>query len=56
MKSMAQSKVDFVAEVSSNHSGSLERCLRFIDTAVAIGCSGVKFQLFRIDELLPLKF
>ena len=41
----------FVAEVSSNHSRDLERCLRFIDTAAAIGCAAVKFQLFRVDEL-----
>lgn len=41
----------FVAEVSSNHHRDLERCFRFIDTAAAVGCSAVKFQLFRIEEL-----
>lgn len=41
----------FVAEVSSNHHRDLERCFAFIDTAAAIGCDAVKFQLFRIDEL-----
>jgi sialic acid synthase SpsE len=41
----------FLAEVSSNHNRDLERCLRFIDTAAAIGCDGVKFQLFQIDQL-----
>lgn len=41
----------FVAEVSSNHHRDLERCFRFIDTAAAVGCSAVKFQLFRVEEL-----
>jgi sialic acid synthase SpsE len=41
----------FVAEVSSNHHRELERCFRFIDTAAAVGCDSVKFQLFRIEEL-----
>lgn len=41
----------FVAEVSSNHHRDLQRCFRFIDTAAAIGCGAVKFQLFRIEEL-----
>lgn len=41
----------FVAEVSSNHQCDLDRALRFVDRAAEIGCDGVKFQLFRIDEL-----
>jgi sialic acid synthase SpsE len=41
----------FVAEVSSNHQCDLARALRFVDRAADIGCDGVKFQLFRIDEL-----
>ncbi|MBT1075267.1 N-acetylneuraminate synthase family protein [Geobacter grbiciae] len=41
----------FVAEVSSNHHRDLERCFRFIDTAAAVGCGAVKFQLFRVEEL-----
>lgn len=41
----------FVAEVSSNHSRDLERCLSFVDKAAEIGCEAVKFQLFKIDEL-----
>lgn len=44
-------KVKFVAEVSSNHNKNLARCFEFIDTAEKIGCYGVKFQLFKIDEL-----
>lgn len=41
----------FVAEVSSNHGSDLARAFDFIDTAAAIGCGAVKFQLFKIDQL-----
>ena len=41
----------FIAEISSNHNGDYERCKSFIEAAADIGCWGVKFQLFRIDEL-----
>ena len=44
-------EVKFVAEVSSNHSCDLERARAFIDAAADIGCSGVKFQLFKVDQL-----
>jgi N-acetylneuraminate synthase len=43
--------VYFIAEVSSNHARDLGRCLQFVDTAAAIGCDAVKFQLFRLREL-----
>ncbi len=43
--------VKFIAEVSSNHHRSLERCYAFIDKAADIGCYGVKFQLFKIEQL-----
>jgi sialic acid synthase SpsE len=43
--------VDFIAEVSSNHSRDLERSLDFIQCASDVGCSAVKFQLFRVDQL-----
>lgn len=43
--------VHFAAEVSSNHNRSLERCLDFVDRAADIGCSSVKFQLFKIERL-----
>lgn len=43
--------VRFIAEVSSNHNGSLERALRFVDVAADAGCAAVKFQLFRVDQL-----
>jgi len=41
----------FISEVSSNHSRSLDRCIKFIDKSAAIGCDSVKFQLFKIDKL-----
>ena len=41
----------FISEVSSNHHRDLQRCFNFIDRSADIGCWGVKFQLFRIDEL-----
>ena len=43
--------VHFAAEVSSNHSQNLRRCLEFIDVSAEAGCSSVKFQLFKIDQL-----
>lgn len=43
--------VFFIAEVSSNHSKDINRCLEFIDTAASIGCNSVKFQLFKVDKL-----
>jgi|GEM_PF-593477 len=42
---------EFVAEISSNHNGDLVRCRHLIRAAADCGCSAVKFQLFRIDEL-----
>ena len=44
-------KTRFIAEVSSNHFQDLDRCRDFIETAAKIGCWGVKFQLFKIEEL-----
>jgi sialic acid synthase SpsE len=49
--SLRQDAPAFIAEVSSNHFQSLSRCKAFIDAAADIGCWGVKFQLFKIDEL-----
>lgn len=48
-------KPHFIAEVSSNHHGDLDRCKQFIDCASDIGCDSVKFQLFKIDELFSLE-
>ena len=50
-RAVERRRAEFVAEVSSNHGRDLSRCLRFIESAKAIGCGGVKFQQFRIDEL-----
>ena len=41
----------FIAEVSSNHASNPDRALEFIDVSARIGCSAVKFQLFKIDQL-----
>ena len=41
----------FIAEISSNHNGDLQRCLKFIDEAKKAGFDAVKFQLFKIDQL-----
>lgn len=41
----------FIAEVGSNHNGDYGRACELVDTAAAIGCDGVKFQLFRVDRL-----
>lgn len=43
--------VAFVAEVSSNHHRSLDRCLAFVDAAAEAGFDAVKLQLFRVAEL-----
>ena len=39
--------VNFIAEVSSNHSKDLDRSLKFVDCAAEIGFDSVKFQLFK---------
>ena len=44
-------KVQFVAEIASNHNQDLHRCLALVDCAAEMGCSGVKFQLFKVKEL-----
>ena len=43
--------INFIAEVSSNHSRDINRALDFIDTAASIACDSVKFQLSKIDKL-----
>ncbi len=43
--------VQFISEVSSNHSRDLDRAIKFIDISSEIGCDAVKFQLFKIDQL-----
>lgn len=44
-------KVDFIAEVSSNHNRDLKRTLKTIDSIKKSGFTSVKFQLFKINEL-----
>tara|TARA_Y200000002_G_scaffold381917_1_gene397290 strand:+ start:1260 stop:2123 length:864 start_codon:yes stop_codon:yes gene_type:complete len=44
-------KVFFISEVSSNHSQNIDRALKFIDRSSDIGCSAVKFQLFKTEKL-----
>lgn len=41
----------FVAEVSSNHNGDLQRALEFVEVSAICGFSAVKFQLFEVDKL-----
>ena len=43
--------IQFISEVSSNHARNLDRCLEFIRRSADAGCSAVKFQLFRVDQL-----
>ena len=43
--------VKFIAEVSSNHHRDLTRSFDFIDSASRVGCTAVKFQLFKIEQL-----
>ncbi|MBT7790674.1 MAG: N-acetylneuraminic acid synthase [Calditrichaeota bacterium] len=44
-------KLNFVAEISSNHNHDLSRAMKLIEAAADAGCDAVKFQLFKIDEL-----
>lgn len=43
--------VEFIAEISSNHNRDVKRSKLFIEAAAEIGCAGVKFQLFKINQL-----
>jgi len=40
-----------IAEVGSNHNGSLDRARELIDTAASAGASAAKFQVFSADAL-----
>jgi len=48
---LSNNKPLFIAEISSNHNGDLQRCIELIDATAESGCDGVKFQLFKIREL-----
>jgi len=39
-----------IAEAGVNHNGSLCLALKLVDTAVAAGADGIKFQLYRAEE------
>lgn len=41
----------FIAELSGNHNGSLERALELIDAMSAAGAHGVKFQTYTADTM-----
>ena len=43
--------IDFIAEVSSNHNRDLSRMKELIYSSKKAGCSGIKFQLFKIEKL-----
>jgi sialic acid synthase SpsE len=45
----------FVAEVSNNHNGSLDRAVNLIDAAKRAGADFVKFQAYTPDELVDLR-
>jgi N-acetylneuraminate synthase len=44
-------KIEFIAEVSSNHNCDLVRMKELIYASKEAGCTSVKFQLFKIDKL-----
>ena len=41
----------FIAEVSSNHSQDIGRCLKLIEAAKKSGFDAIKFQAFKVEEL-----
>jgi N-acetylneuraminate synthase len=43
--------IKFIADIGANHNCSIERVVDLIQTAKDVGCWGVKFQLFRPDDL-----
>jgi len=43
--------IDYIAEVSSNHNCDIARMEEFIYASSEAGCTGVKFQLFKINSL-----
>lgn len=44
-------RVFVIAEVGNNHNGSLERAMKMVDRAVAMGADCVKFQMRHLDEV-----
>jgi N-acetylneuraminate synthase len=47
---------EFIADVGSNHNNSIDRIEQLIKSAKEIGCSAVKFQLFKADKLYAPQF
>lgn len=47
----AENEVLFIAEISANHLGSLERAHELIDAAASSGASAVKFQTYTPDTM-----
>jgi N-acetylneuraminate synthase len=41
----------FIAEIGSNHNRDADRAHRLVESSARAGCSAVKLQVFRIDEL-----
>ena len=44
----------FVAEISNNHNGSLDRAFRLIEAAKKSGADLIKWQCYTPDELVTL--
>lgn len=42
-----------IAEIASAHDGNMDTCLELMNAAIDAGANGVKFQVFRIDEVCP---
>ena len=40
-----------IAEISGNHNGSLENCLKLVNAAKMAGCDGIKLQTFKPDQI-----
>ncbi len=44
-------EVDWIAEISSNHNGEIERAKELVDSVAEAGFTSVKFQLFQVKKL-----